>query len=156
MSSHTLLFLTRHLRQTGIISKELLTSFRTTGVRLASAVAEETGHEEEGELKLAPSAIEKLTELQNESPGSTLRVTVEGGGCSGFQYKFALDDQRQSDDILFEQDGAKLLCDKVSLQFLKGSTVEFADTLMKSAFQIKDNPNSEASCGCGTSFSAKM
>lgn len=85
-----------------------------------------------------------------------MRIEVEGGGCSGFQYKFSLDSKVSADDIVFEKDGARVVCDNVSLGFVKGATVEFEQTLMRSAFVVVSNPNSDASCGCGSSFAAKM
>jgi iron-sulfur cluster assembly accessory protein len=79
-------------------------------------------------------------------------VSVEGGGCSGFSYKFDLDDQPADDDIVLERDDARVLIDQVSLIYMAGSEIDFVDNLMGQAFQIK-NPNAVASCGCGTSFS---
>jgi iron-sulfur cluster assembly accessory protein len=81
-----------------------------------------------------------------------LRVSVEGGGCSGFSYKFDLDNEPGDDDIVLERDDAKVLIDQVSLVYMAGSEIDFVDNLMGQAFQIK-NPNAVASCGCGTSFS---
>eukprot|EP00878_Enallax_costatus_P005843 GHUV01006131.1.p1 GENE.GHUV01006131.1~~GHUV01006131.1.p1 ORF type:complete len:171 (+),score=42.76 GHUV01006131.1:164-676(+) len=109
-------------------------------------------------LVIDDTAVRRLKELQAESPDKSLllRVEVEGGGCSGFQYKFKLDDQQVDDDIVFERDGVRVVCDSISLDFLRGAVVEFEDSLMRSAFQIASNPNSESTCGCGTSFSAKI
>ena len=81
-----------------------------------------------------------------------LRLQVTGGGCSGFQYNFSLDGARQHDDLVIEQDGATILVDSVSLDFVKGSEIDFVDDLIGAAFKVK-NPNATASCGCGTSFS---
>ena len=81
-----------------------------------------------------------------------LRISVNGGGCSGFQYGFDIDRARQDDDLLVEQAGASVLIDETSLQFLKGSVVDFVDDLIGQSFRI-DNPQATASCGCGTSFS---
>lgn len=81
-----------------------------------------------------------------------LRVSVEGGGCSGFQYKFELVGDRADDDLVIERGGATVLVDPVSLPFLAGSRLDYADELIGAAFKI-DNPNATASCGCGTSFS---
>jgi iron-sulfur cluster insertion protein len=80
-----------------------------------------------------------------------LRLAVTGGGCSGFQYNFALDDNRQDDDLVIVRDGATVLIDPVSLDFLKGAEIDFANDLIGAAFKV-NNPNATSSCGCGTSF----
>jgi len=80
-----------------------------------------------------------------------LRVSVEGGGCSGFQYKFDVVSGKEGDDIVIERDGARVLIDPVSLQYLTGSEIDFADELIGAAFKVR-NPLATASCGCGTSF----
>lgn len=87
-----------------------------------------------------------------EADKSALRVSVEGGGCSGFSYKFELDGQPAGDDIVIERDGATVLIDPMSLIYMAGSEIDFVDNLLGQSFQIK-NPNAVASCGCGTSFS---
>jgi iron-sulfur cluster assembly accessory protein len=90
--------------------------------------------------------------LGGERQGTALRVSVEGGGCSGFQYRYDLVQEAPAeDDIVFEREGATVLVDAVSLQYLGGSEIDFVDDLMGEAFQIR-NPNASASCGCGTSF----
>lgn len=81
-----------------------------------------------------------------------LRVAVEGGGCSGFSYKFGFDTAVGDDDLLIERDGARVLIDEMSLEFLAGSEIDYANELIGSAFKI-NNPNATANCGCGTSFS---
>ena len=80
-----------------------------------------------------------------------LRLSVEGGGCSGFQYKFGLADAVESDDSVAETDGVKLAVDSISLDLVRGCTVDFVDNLGGAAFKV-DNPNAAAGCGCGTSF----
>jgi iron-sulfur cluster assembly accessory protein len=90
--------------------------------------------------------------LAKEPAGSMLRVSVNGGGCSGFQYDIAFDTKRQADDIVVERDGATVLVDPVSVPFLQGSVLDFVDDLMGQAFRVQ-NPNATSSCGCGTSFS---
>jgi iron-sulfur cluster insertion protein len=95
----------------------------------------------------------RIKEIVAGDPGKTaLRVSVNGGGCSGFQYDFALDDMRNDDDLVVEKDGATVLIDSVSLVYLTGSRIDFVDDLIGQAFKIT-NPNATASCGCGTSFS---
>ncbi len=90
--------------------------------------------------------------LQGEPEGSMLRVAVNGGGCSGFQYAFEITQAKGDDDIELEKDGVTVLVDSVSLDFLKGARIDFVDDLMGQSFRI-DNPNATSSCGCGTSFS---
>ena len=90
--------------------------------------------------------------LAGEGGGAMLRLAVTGGGCSGFQYNFALDDAQLDEDTVVEKDGAKVLIDPVSLDFLAGAEIDFTDDLIGQAFKI-NNPNATASCGCGTSFS---
>lgn len=101
--------------------------------------------------KVTPRAFERLTEIGAAAQGQALRVAVEGGGCSGFQYEIALDTPK-SDDLVLEGQGEKVLIDEVSLPFLTGATIDFSEELIGARFVI-DNPNATSSCGCGTSFS---
>ncbi|MDP9136612.1 MAG: iron-sulfur cluster insertion protein ErpA [Pseudomonadota bacterium] len=87
-----------------------------------------------------------------EPDGRHLRVTVSGGGCSGFQYVFALDGTRGDDDIAIEKDGATVVIDSLSLGYMQGSELDYVDDLIGASFRIK-NPQATAACGCGTSFS---
>ncbi len=88
-------------------------------------------------------------------PNGFLRLRVDGGGCSGFQYKFELDSASQDDDVLFEKAGAKLVIDETSLDMVRGSTIDFVEEMISSSFQVLSNPQSESSCGCGSSFAPK-
>ncbi len=98
-------------------------------------------------------AAKRINEIiANEAHGTKLRVSVEGGGCSGFQYKFDLVKDTKDDDLLIERDGAQVVIDPISVGFLRGSEIDFVDDLIGAAFQVR-NPNAVASCGCGTSFS---
>ena len=90
--------------------------------------------------------------LKGEPSGSLLRISVNGGGCSGFQYAFDIDRTVADDDFITEQNGVKVAVDSVSLPFMDGATIDFVDDLMGQSFKI-DNPLATASCGCGTSFS---
>jgi iron-sulfur cluster assembly accessory protein len=101
--------------------------------------------------KVTPRAFERLSEIGAASQGKALRIAVEGGGCSGFQYNIDLDEPR-SDDLILEGAGERVLVDPVSLPFLAGATINFSEELIGARFVI-DNPNASASCGCGTSFS---
>jgi iron-sulfur cluster assembly accessory protein len=90
--------------------------------------------------------------LKAEPQPMMLRLAVTGGGCSGFQYNFTLDDARMDDDLILTRDEATVLIDPVSLDFLKGAEIDFVDDLIGAAFKV-NNPNAKSSCGCGTSFS---
>ncbi|MDE2378342.1 iron-sulfur cluster insertion protein ErpA [Bradyrhizobium sp.] len=90
--------------------------------------------------------------LKGEGSGAMLRISVEGGGCSGFQYKFDIEHARGDDDLVIERDHAVVLVDSASQPFLAGSEVDFVDDLIGASFRV-NNPNATAACGCGTSFS---
>jgi len=97
-------------------------------------------------------AAHKIGEILRYEPvGTMLRVSVAGGGCSGFQYKFDTERSRADDDVVIEQSGATVLIDPVSLNYMAGAEIDFVDDLIGSAFKI-NNPQATASCGCGTSF----
>ena len=89
--------------------------------------------------------------LKKEAAGAMLRVSVEGGGCSGFQYKFDIERAKAEDDVVIAQDGATVLIDPVSLDYMAGSEIDFVDDLVGASFRV-NNPKATASCGCGTSF----
>ena len=89
--------------------------------------------------------------LRKEPQGSMLRVAVNGGGCSGFQYAFDVTQERQDGDLVIEREGAVVLVDSVSLDFLRGSRIDVVNDLIGQSFKI-ENPNATAACGCGTSF----
>lgn len=101
--------------------------------------------------KVTDRAFERLAEIGAAEQGQALRVAVEGGGCSGFQYEIELDTAKD-DDLVLEGAGEKVLVDPVSLPFLSNAVIDFADELIGARFVI-ENPNATSSCGCGTSFS---
>ena len=104
-------------------------------------------------VTLSERAAQRIHAIgQAEGRPVMLRVAVEGGGCSGFQYQFDLVDEVQADDLKVERDGAAALVDVVSLALLKGSVIDFVDELAGAEFRIR-NPNAKSSCGCGVSFS---
>ena len=104
-------------------------------------------------VTLSDRAAKRIAKILSAEPGGTaLRVSVSGGGCSGFQYGFDLDQTRAPDDLVIERSGATVLIDAISLPYVGGSEIDFVDDLIGQAFQVK-NPNATASCGCGTSFS---
>lgn len=104
-------------------------------------------------VTVSARAAEKIASiLSNEDSGAMLRVAVEGGGCSGFQYKFDIVSTHDDDDLILDANGYKVLVDTVSVEYMEGSEIDFSDELIGAAFKIV-NPNATASCGCGTSFS---
>jgi iron-sulfur cluster assembly accessory protein len=105
------------------------------------------------DLSLSPAAAKRLHAISEaEGHPVMLRIAVEGGGCSGFQYQFDLVDKAEPDDLKIERDGAAALVDEVSLVLLKGSEIDFVDELAGAEFKVR-NPNAKSSCGCGVSFS---
>lgn len=104
-------------------------------------------------VTLSDAAAKRIKSISAGEPaGAGLRVAVEGGGCSGFQYEIAIDHGAKPDDLVIERDGARLFVDQVSLPFLLGSEVDWVDELIGASFKVR-NPNAKSSCGCGVSFS---
>jgi iron-sulfur cluster assembly accessory protein len=104
------------------------------------------------DITLTERAAKRINEIMAGEPeGSKLRISVNGGGCSGFQYAFDVDANVQEDDVVVERDGAAVLVDEISLQYMGGSVIDFVDDLIGQSFKI-ENPHATASCGCGTSF----
>lgn len=111
------------------------------------------GVEEKG-VSLTEAAARRVALLreQEQAGSASLRIAVSGGGCSGFQYGFSFDDQKNDDDVVFERDGVSVVVDEVSLELLGGAEIDFVEDLMGASFQVR-NPNAASSCGCGNSFS---
>jgi iron-sulfur cluster assembly accessory protein len=135
-------------------------SFKTIGPLEAAAhptyVPDKPEHKQDmtetASLTVTDRAFRRIAEvLASEPDGAALRVAVNGGGCSGFQYVFDIDKSRNADDIALSDGKATVLVDEASLQFLGGSTIDFVDDLIGQSFKIT-NPNATSSCGCGTSF----
>ncbi|XP_010896194.1 iron-sulfur cluster assembly 2 homolog, mitochondrial [Esox lucius] len=108
----------------------------------------------EEKVYLSESCVKRLGEIMDK--GQYLRIQVEGGGCSGFQYKFVIDSTRMEDDRVFEQGGVGVIVDKESLEFVKGSTLDYTQELIRSSFQVVKNPQADHGCSCGSSFSVKL
>ena len=105
------------------------------------------------DVTLSENAARRINAILAKQSGKDyLRVSVEGGGCSGFSYKFDLEDTKNDDDTIVERDGARVLVDEMSMEFMRGSEIDFSNELIGAAFKI-NNPNATAACGCGTSFS---
>ena len=105
-------------------------------------------------ITITESALAKIVDIlaEENNPNLKLRTFVQGGGCSGFQYGFTLDEEQNEDDFVIENPGAVLLVDSMSLQYLQGATIDYKEDLHGSQFSIK-NPNAQSTCGCGSSFS---
>ncbi|CAM9682574.1 unnamed protein product [Lampetra fluviatilis] len=122
--------------------------------RSCAAQVGEDAADTSGYLHISDSCVKRLHVIADG--GEFLRVQVEGGGCSGFQYKFVLDTSMNDDeDRLFERNGARVVADRESLELLKGATIDFSEELIRSTFRIVGNPQADHGCSCGTSFSIK-
>jgi iron-sulfur cluster assembly accessory protein len=103
-------------------------------------------------ITVSERAARRIGEILRQEPaGTMLRVSVAGGGCSGFQYKFDTERAKADDDVVIERAGATVLIDPVSLNYMAGSEIDFVDDLIGTSFKV-NNPQATASCGCGTSF----
>ncbi len=108
---------------------------------------------EQAEIDLSPAAAARVARIaERQGQPAILRLAVEGGGCAGFQYRFGLADRIESDDLSTSRDGVTLVVDEISLDLVRGSAVDFVESLGGAAFQVT-NPNAASGCGCGTSFS---
>ena len=106
-----------------------------------------------GDVTMTESAARRIGEILKAEPsGAMIRLSVQGGGCSGFQYKFDVEREKASDDLAVARGGVTVLIDSVSLQYVAGSEIDFVDDLIGASFKV-NNPQAKASCGCGTSFS---
>jgi iron-sulfur cluster insertion protein len=117
-------------------------------------MADHSVEQVDDEVRISDAAVRRIAALVREdgTPEAMFRVSVSGGGCSGFQYGFSLDDQRNPDDRVFHRDDVAVVIDEVSLDLLRGSEVDFVEDLIGSYFAIR-NPNATSTCGCGSSFS---
>ncbi|KAF7233348.1 hypothetical protein EG68_04398 [Paragonimus skrjabini miyazakii] len=106
-------------------------------------------------LILSDKCVQRLRLIQT-STGRTLRVLVDSGGCSGFQYKFEMAHSPTSDDHIISQDDVRVIVDDVSLKLLEGATIDYEDELIRSGFRVTKNPQAEKGCSCGVSFALKM
>ena len=103
-------------------------------------------------LELTPAAAARVAAIaERQAKPAILRLSIEGGGCSGFQYKFGLADSVEADDIRTDTDGVSLVVDPISLDLVRGARVDYVESLGGAAFRV-DNPNAAAGCGCGSSF----
>ena len=106
------------------------------------------------QIEITNSAIEKIADIlaEENNPLMKLRTFVQGGGCSGFQYGFTLDEETNEDDFVIQKPGVTVLIDAMSMQYLQGATIDYKEELMGSSFVIS-NPQAQSTCGCGSSFS---
>jgi iron-sulfur cluster insertion protein len=117
------------------------------------SAGEDTAGDQAASLLISASAARRVAAIAAAEPvGTFLRISVSGGGCSGFQYNFALEQTRNDDDRSFVRDGAEIVVDEISLGLLGGAELDFVEDLSGAFFQMR-NPNATSSCGCGMSFS---
>ncbi|XP_068437211.1 iron-sulfur cluster assembly 2 homolog, mitochondrial [Clinocottus analis] len=125
----------------------------TTGLHRFSSTSTQQKPSED-KVQLTESCVKRLGEIMGKD--DYLRIHVEGGGCSGFQYKFSVDNKKNEDDRVFEQGGVGIIVDQDSLEFVKGATVDFTQELIRSTFLVLKNPQADHGCSCGSSFSVKL
>ncbi|XP_053672860.1 iron-sulfur cluster assembly 2 homolog, mitochondrial [Anopheles nili] len=105
-------------------------------------------------VQLSDNCITRLKEVCKNN--SFLRISVEGGGCSGFQYKFSVEQQQSEDDIIVGHDGVKVAIDSASIEYLSGATIDYHTELIRSGFRVINNPKADQGCSCGASFTVKL
>ncbi|XP_034661262.1 iron-sulfur cluster assembly 2 homolog, mitochondrial [Drosophila subobscura] len=140
------------LRQ--LIKPALQRNFINSASALRHAATAKANADAKQQIQVSESCLKRLREICID--GSFLRITVEGGGCSGFQYKFDLDNKMNEDDLQFGEDKAKVVIDTVSLEYCTGSTVDYHTELIRAGFRMMANPLAEQGCSCGSSFSVKL
>ncbi|XP_061751324.1 iron-sulfur cluster assembly 2 homolog, mitochondrial [Nerophis ophidion] len=140
----------RTLQSPQLLSSSQMVAFCSTSTQLKP---EDSGPSED-KVNLTESCVKRLGEIMEK--GEYLRIHVEGGGCSGFQYKFSVDSKRNEDDRVFEEGGVGIVVDQDSLEFVKGATVDFSQELIRATFLVLKNPQADHGCSCGSSFSVKL
>ncbi|KAL2630098.1 hypothetical protein R1flu_014784 [Riccia fluitans] len=145
-------------RLDGYSSYEIAGGLKRPQKHMSNLAVEPEESSSEG-IVITDSCVKRLKEFQHdEGPDGQkkmLRLSVDGGGCSGFLYNFSLDSSLKADDRLFEKEGAKVVVDELSLSFVKGATVDYSEELIRASFTVASNPNAASGCGCGASFTAK-
>lgn len=138
----------------GIFMKMHRVSFLRTILQRSSLLSSSAYIQKERDLiAVTDKCVQKLKQVAED--GEFLRVMVDGGGCSGFQYNFTMDHSVKEDDKVFEKDGVKVVVDSISMDFLQGSTIDYEEELIRSAFRVTSNPQASQGCSCGVSFSLK-
>ncbi|XXG58560.1 hypothetical protein AAC387_Pa04g0845 [Persea americana] len=158
MSSRSLLrrfrpFFISRLRE----NQRLLSSSSSSSAIIEESHPHASSHDPAA-IHMTDSCIRRMKDLHSKdaaAEGKMLRLSVETGGCSGFQYVFGLDDKSDSDDRIFEKEGVKLVVDKISYDFVKGATVDYVEELIRSAFLVTTNPSAVGGCSCKSSFMVK-
>ncbi|KAJ0448119.1 putative FeS cluster insertion protein [Helianthus annuus] len=148
-------------RVTPIFSARIRQNSRLLSSASSSLLAKDpqsspTSSSGEESVHLSDNCVRRMKELQaDEAKENLLRISIEAGGCSGFQYNFALEEKPNHDDRIFERDGVKLVVDTISLGFVKGATVDYVEELIRSGFQVAENPSAVGGCSCKSSFMVK-
>lgn len=135
----------------GQVSVRSFSSSASAAVAAADEGAEAPS--DECSVRILPSGVKQLKKLLEKEPDRFLRLTVNSGGCSGYQYEFKMDKECLEGDLTFEQDGVKVVIDGLSLEFLGACELDYTSEMIRASFQVVKNSNAEAGCGCGSSFS---
>lgn len=140
-----------------VISRPIVTNFRQLFHKYSVTASPNVKPLEnvKAEIIVTQKCVEQLKKIVTQ-PNEFLRVSVEGGGCSGFQYKFDLDTKMDNDDQVFEKDGSTVVVDSSSLDYIKGATLDYQEELIRSSFKIVHNPLAEQGCSCGASFAVRL
>ncbi|XP_067641152.1 iron-sulfur cluster assembly 2 homolog, mitochondrial [Eurosta solidaginis] len=138
-----------------ICRQHFATNANDSSIVAATASADLKLNTIEPKLIVSDSCVKRLREIC-DGGRSFLRITVEGGGCSGFQYKFDLDTKLNQDDVIFGEEDAKVVIDNISLEYCAGATIDYHTELIRAGFRMLANPQAEQGCSCGASFSIKL
>lgn len=137
-----------------LIVNNMLAIRRTWTRPISTRIADNNDSSKVDDIRITERCVSRLRTIAGDN--ECLRVTVDGGGCSGYEYKLTLETQINANDRCFERDGVRVVVDDLSLAYMRGATIDYVDELMRSTFRVVNNPVAEKGCSCGSSFALKM